>query len=231
MPSPYAMGPGPGGGRSGDRRGRARGRGRDGVGVIAASSSLPRRLRAVAEAVPADARSVVDVGAGDGQLALHLACRGLHVVATEAGRGPFERLRAALPGLDCRLGDGLEALRPGEVEGAVMAGMGGRTMVRVLERSPEVAERLRWLVLQPQQHLDRLLTWLEGTGHRIESRREVVQGRRSYTVLLVRRAAGGDESGRRCHGEDRDEMGSGGEPGSAMSGIERRDGRPSPPPP
>jgi len=161
--------------------------------VIAASSSLPRRLRAVAEAVPAGARSVADVGAGDGQLALHLACRGLHVVATEAGRGPFERLRAALPGLDCRLGDGLEALRPGEVEGAVMAGMGGRTMVRVLERSPEVAERLGWLVLQPQQHLHLLLGWLETTGHRIELRREVVQGRRSYTVLLVRRSGRGEK--------------------------------------
>jgi len=203
----------------------------DGAGVTVASCPLPRRLRAVAEAVPPDARSVVDVGAGDGQLALRLARRGLRVVATEAGRGPFERLRAALPGMDCRLGEGLETLRPGEVEGAVIAGMGGRTMVRILESSPEVTRRLRWLVLQPQQHLDLLLAWLERTGHRVESRREVTQGRRSYTVLLVGRPGGGADGGRGTGpGQVGSPAGSAG-PGTVVGGTERRGGRVSPPPP
>ncbi|HYW26349.1 MAG TPA: tRNA (adenine(22)-N(1))-methyltransferase TrmK [Terriglobales bacterium] len=146
---------------------------------------LPLRLRAVAAAVPAGARSVADVGAGDGQLARHLAARGLRVVATERRAPSFARLRAAVPELDCRIGEGLDVLRPGEVEGVVLAGLGGHSIVRILEASPAVACALDWLVLQPQQHADRLVAWLEPAGYQLRARETAAQGRRSYTVLLV----------------------------------------------
>lgn len=140
----------------------------------------------MAAAVPIGAVSAADVGAGDGQLARHLAASGVRVIATERLPKPFARLQSALPGLDCRQGEGLEALRPGEVEGAVVAGMGGLRIVRILEGSPEVAHRLRWLVLQPQQHGDRLLGWLGPAGYAVSSRTEAAQAGRSYTVLVVR---------------------------------------------
>ena len=147
---------------------------------------MPPRLRAVAGTVPREAASVADVGAGDGQLARHLRARGLHVIATERRPGPYARLRAALPDLDCRQGEGLEVLRPGEVEGVVLAGLGGHTIARLLEATPAVARTLEWLVLQPQQHVDHLLRWLGGAGYRVATRATMSQGRHSYTVLLVR---------------------------------------------
>ncbi len=147
---------------------------------------LPPRLRAVAAAVPGGARSVADVGAGDGQLARHLAARGLRVVATEGRPGPFARLRAAVPRLDCRLGPGLEPLRPGEVEGIVLAGLGGHRIASILEASPEVATALDWLVLQPQQHARQLVEWLRAAGYAARAT-TAAQGRHSYTVLLVSR--------------------------------------------
>ena len=110
------------------------------------------------------------MGAGDGQLARYLAARGL---------------RVAVPQLDCRLGEGLSVLRPGEVEGVVLAGMGGHSIARILDASPAVARALDWLVLQPQQHAERLIEWLEPAGYRVLARDAAVQGRRSYTVLLV----------------------------------------------
>jgi tRNA (adenine22-N1)-methyltransferase len=148
---------------------------------------LPPRLRAVAAAVPAAARAVADVGAGDGQLSRHLAARGLCVIATEARAGPFRRLRTAARDLDCRLGSGLEPLRPGEVEGVVLAGLGGHRIAAVLEASPAVASALAWLVLQPQQHAARLLEWLGPAGYAVRALTTVAQGRHSYTVLLVSR--------------------------------------------
>ncbi|HKA09645.1 MAG TPA: tRNA (adenine(22)-N(1))-methyltransferase TrmK [Candidatus Dormibacteraeota bacterium] len=149
-------------------------------------SRMAPRLRAVAGVVPHTAASVADVGAGDGQLARHLRARGLHVIATERRPGPYARLRAALPELDCRQGEGLEVLRPGEVDGVVLAGFGGHTIARVLEASPRVVQALKWLVLQPQQHADHLLAWLGGAGYRVDLRATMAQGRHSYTVLLVR---------------------------------------------
>ncbi len=148
-------------------------------------SRLPLRLRAVAEAVPAAARSVADVGAGDGQLARCLAARGLLVVATERRPASYERLCTALPHFDCRQGEGLEVLRPGEVEGAVLAGLGGHSIARILDASPAVARALDWLVLQPQQHPDQLVAWLEPAGYLVRAMSTAAQGRHSYTVLLV----------------------------------------------
>jgi len=125
------------------------------------------------------------VGAGDGQLARHLAARGLRVVATERRPPSYARLRLALPNLDCRLGEGLEVLRPGEVEGVVLAGIGGHSIARILDASPRVSRSLDWLVLQPQQHAEQLIAWLDSERYRIQARNAAAQGRHSYTVLLV----------------------------------------------
>jgi tRNA (adenine22-N1)-methyltransferase len=135
--------------------------------------------------VPDGAGSVADVGAGDGQLARHLAARGLRVVATERRPASFARLHAAVPQVDCRLGEGLRVLVPGEVEGAVIAGMGGHSIGRILAGAPALARSLEWLVLQPQQHADRLSGWLAEAGFAVLKRTIAVQGRHSYTVLLV----------------------------------------------
>jgi tRNA (adenine22-N1)-methyltransferase len=136
----------------------------------------------VTEAVPIEAGSAADVGAGDGQVALALVRRGVRVIATEFRPASFARLPAAL---DRRLGDGLSVLRPGEVEGVIVAGMGGRSIAGMLERGREVAGSLRWLVLQPQQHASQLEAWLASSGYRPLACRDVDQARRSYRVLLV----------------------------------------------
>jgi tRNA (adenine22-N1)-methyltransferase len=144
---------------------------------------LPRRLLAVAEAVPAGA-AVADIGCGDGQLAAHLAGLGHRVVATEARPGPAERARQRLG--DCRLGLGLEPLAPDEVDVIVMAGMGGGTIAAVLASSPQVAGSARLWVLQPMQRLQRLRDWLAAEGHGVERELSATERGRVYTVLVVR---------------------------------------------
>ncbi len=126
--------------------------------------------------------AAADIGAGDGQVALALSAAGHRVVASEAAAGPFARLP---PELDRRLGDGLSVLRPGEVDGVVIAGMGGRTIAAIVAAEPELAGSLRWLVLQPQQHLKELLEFLQGAGYSVQAERDVAEARRSYRVLLV----------------------------------------------
>ncbi|MBJ7600174.1 tRNA (adenine(22)-N(1))-methyltransferase TrmK [Candidatus Nephthysia bennettiae] len=147
------------------------------------------RLRAVAAAIPEDAGSVADVGAGDGQLARHLSASGRRVVASERLPGPFQRLRESSPSLDCRLGDGLSVLRPAEVECVVMAGMGGCTIAGVLRASlaasPGLVSALRCLVLQPQQSAGELVEWLRAAGFRYLASAEASDRGRSYTVLVV----------------------------------------------
>jgi tRNA (adenine22-N1)-methyltransferase len=112
------------------------------------------------------------------------------MIATELGPSSFLRLP---PSLERRRGDGLSVLQPGEVDGVVVAGMGGRTIAGVLQAGSEVAVSLRWLVLQPQQHASWLEAWLLQAGYRLLGARDVDQGRRSYRVLLVE-PPGSDQS-------------------------------------
>jgi tRNA (adenine22-N1)-methyltransferase len=154
---------------------------------VGSVTALGPRLRAVMAALPSRVSSVADVGAGDGQLAAALARRGLRVIATEAGAEPYARLRRLVPGgsVECRLGDGLAPVGRGEVEAAVLAGMGGGTIVDVLERDESTVAGLDWLVLQPQQRAHQLETWLDERGFRIRRGEWAMQGHRPYRVLLV----------------------------------------------
>lgn len=144
---------------------------------------MPARLRAVAEAVPPGA-SVADIGCGDGQLTVHLRSLGHRVIPTERLSGPAARARERLG--EVRVGEGLEPLAPGEVDAAVIAGMGGGTIARVLQRSPAVTGRLERLVLQPQQRLGELRAWLDKRGYHVLEERSAVDRGRTYTVLVVR---------------------------------------------
>ncbi len=136
----------------------------------------------MAEAVPPGA-SVADVGCGDGHLSRSLRKRGHRVVPTELRPGPAARARERLG--ECRVGEGLEPIAPGEVDVAVIAGMGGNTIADILERSPEVVRSLRLLVLQPMQRIDQLRTALDRAGHRVERELEATDRGRRYTVLVV----------------------------------------------
>jgi tRNA (adenine22-N1)-methyltransferase len=140
----------------------------------------------VAKLVPAG-RSVADIGTGDGRLAAWLAAAGHRVIATENKPGPRnEALRLLGPlGIECRLGEGLEAIAPREVEVAVIAGMGGRTIGRILAASPDVVAGLEALILQPVQHGAELVAELLAGGYRLSVRSEIEQRSRAYSALLM----------------------------------------------
>ncbi len=144
---------------------------------------LPSRLRPLAAAIPPGA-SVADIGCGDAQLSLALRELGHRVVATECRPGPAERARARLG--ECRVGEGLEPLAPGEVDVAVIAGMGGITIASILERSPEVVRGLSLLLLQPMQRAPQLREWLRRHGFELAAEVPAADRGRNYTVLLVK---------------------------------------------
>jgi tRNA (adenine22-N1)-methyltransferase len=140
----------------------------------------------VARLIPAG-RSIADIGTGDGRLSAWLAAAGHRVIATENKPGPrAEALRLLEPiGIECRLGDGLEPIRPGEVEVAVIAGMGGRSIGRILTASPGKVASLEALVVQPVQHGEELTDRLLAEGYRIAERADIDQRSRPYSALLV----------------------------------------------
>ena len=136
-----------------------------------------------------EAAAVADIGSGDGLLAAHLARLNpdRRVIATENKAGPYEVVRAAVRALavDVRLGDGLAVLAPGEVDVIVIAGMGGHRILGLMDRAPEVVAAASRLVLQPMQHLPRLVDGLDSRGFLVERLASVTQAGRVHTVLVV----------------------------------------------
>ncbi len=156
--------------------------------------SLSKRLAAVCELVP-PVSSLADIGTDHGYVPIFLRETGRMetAVAADIHVGPAERAREhiGLAGLSdfvsVRVGPGLSVLTPGEVDGAVIAGMGGLMMIEILEEGRAVASEMKFLVLQPQNHQKELRLWLAENGYVIDAERLVREDRRFYEILRVRR--------------------------------------------
>ena len=91
-------------------------------------------------------------------------------VAMDVRKGPLEKAKANLEQYGCsdkvelRLSDGLDALKPGEAQCIIIAGMGGIVMRNILERGLGPEGHLYGsdpvLVLQPQSHIYEVRKWL-----------------------------------------------------------------------
>ena len=108
---------------------------------------LSLRLSAIAGLVTRGNR-LVDVGCDHGYLPVSLYLDGKipGAIAMDVRKGPLSRAQEHISqyGLDAyietRLSDGLEALKPGEGDTLVIAGMGGPLMERILTDGAEVRE-------------------------------------------------------------------------------------------
>ena len=155
---------------------------------------LPPRLQATLDLVPRVALSVADIGSGHGAVAAALAARGLRVVATERTLASFAALQDDVQALaqannfsiETRLGDGFAALHRDEVEVVVIAGLGGRSAMQILDRASWLP---RWLVLQPMQDAHLLADWLAHRGWESHESR-IAQRGRWYLGWLVLVPAG-----------------------------------------
>ena len=154
---------------------------------------LDDRLQALADFVPEGARAA-DIGTDHGYLAVALLQQGKanFVVAGDKNRGPYEAAKRTVheyaiseEQISVRLGDGLEVVKPGEVDTVCIAGMGGILMNTILEASPEVTEALKTLVLQPMNGAPELREWLyDHEWHIVDENLVIDDGAGKLKLLL-----------------------------------------------
>ena len=153
---------------------------------------LSPRLETIAKMIAAGDK-VADIGTDHGRLPLYLVGKGISpfVIASDRIKMPIAALerqvRAA--GLEhqvsVRLGEGLAVLSPGEADTIVLSGMGGMTMIEILEQSPQVVAATRRLVLQPQRSIPLVRQWLAAHGWRIIAEDIVLDEGRYYEVICA----------------------------------------------
>jgi len=162
--------------------------------------SLSPRLKALAKLIPPGQR-VADIGTDHAALPIYLVETGLasYVVATEKAPGPYQVAlnRVTATGLNrqiaVRLGDGLATIEQGEIDVLVLAGMGAKTIIEILEKEPAKAENANRILAQPMTGAEKLRAWLRKKGYVLFDEDIVREGRRLYEILVF--------SGAKRHGQ------------------------------
>ena len=138
---------------------------------------------------------VADIGCDHGKLSAALLLEGgcARVIAGDISTDCLDKTRqlieryALQDRAQVRLGNGLAILAPGECDAAAILGMGGELMVELLTSSPEVAEALDRLVLQPMSGVEELREWLFENDYHVQADRLVRTGSRWYQLLCVQK--------------------------------------------
>ncbi len=151
---------------------------------------LSQRLSSVASMVTAG-NCLADVGTDHGYVPIYLYERKIipHAIAMDVNRGPLERAKLHIAesgmseAIETRLSDGLAALRAGEADTVLIAGMGGPLMIRILSSFPEVTASLKELVLQPQSEIESVRVWLYEQGYEIVEEHMVFEEGKYYPMF------------------------------------------------
>lgn len=134
---------------------------------------------------------VADIGCDHGKLAASIAMMGIPVIAGDISQPSLQKTvelkeELYLTNIETRLGDGLVAIKEGEVDLVIMAGIGQQTFMDILSRDDWKLPRARWL-LQPMDGTAELRHYLDERGYRITAEGLVEDRDRIYTIMDVMR--------------------------------------------
>ena len=152
---------------------------------------LSTRLLACAAYVPKGSR-VADIGCDHGYLGIHLLTNGIasSMIEADINEAPLQSAlhNAYKYGVADRmtfyLSDGVRKI-PRDFDVLVCAGMGGDTMIHILDSAPWLKDDRYQLILQCQSKTPMLRQYLSDSGWHITKETVLRDGKFLYTVMLV----------------------------------------------
>ena len=153
-------------------------------------SILSRRLQAVADMVTPGS-VIADVGCDHAYLSIYLIKKGIcdKVIACDINEGPLNTARNNVRDygyneqIDIRLGNGLAPVKEGEINGLVIAGMGGRLMIDILTAGCDVLKNVKEVIISPQSEVALVRHFLEDNGYCIISENMVKDEGKFYPII------------------------------------------------
>ncbi|MBA1335973.1 MAG: tRNA (adenine(22)-N(1))-methyltransferase [Firmicutes bacterium] len=153
---------------------------------------LNPRLKAIADMVPPGSR-IADIGTDHGYLPVYLikTGRAIGAVVTDVSRGSLSKAVELVEAMglqdkvETRLGNGLEVLKPGEVDTVIIAGMGGVLIRNILKDGAGVLEKAAKLLLQPMNAHEVVRKWLLENRFAIEDECLVREKEKIYQVMAA----------------------------------------------
>lgn len=159
-----------------------------------AEKNMTPRLLAISACVTPGSR-IADIGTDHAYIPIYLLQKEMIpcALAMDINVGPIRRAQENIrrfqmeERIATRLSDGLLELSPGEVDEAIIAGMGGILICEILQARKDLwADDLRF-ILQPMTASEELRKFLEKNGFCIEKETLAKEEEKIYQILCVRR--------------------------------------------
>ena len=156
---------------------------------------LSKRIHALADSVT-KGHTAADIGTDHGYVPMLLIRDGIspRVIMSDISQGSLAKAKETfrLCGLtgrvseeDFRIGDGLETLEKGETDEVIIGGLGGHTIVEILDADIEKSRSFKRLVLQPRKHSGALRYWLYVNGWETESEQLAEEGKFACEIIVA----------------------------------------------
>lgn len=156
------------------------------------------RLNKLVEMVDPGSR-LADIGTDHAYLPIKLVQEGkvAFAIASDVAAGPLQNAKTdiAEAGLgqqiETRLGSGLETLKDeDQIDTVVIAGMGGKLMVSLLEEAAGRGKYYSTLILEPNIGENRVRQWLEEYDYQIVAEDLVAEAGHTYELIKAKQTGG-----------------------------------------
>ncbi|MGN0351186.1 MAG: tRNA (adenine(22)-N(1))-methyltransferase [Roseburia sp.] len=154
---------------------------------------ISNRLQEAAAMVKQGNR-LADVGTDHAYVPIYLVQKGVisKAIAMDINKGPLERAEEHIANaglgayIETRLSDGVAALKQGEADTILIAGMGGGLVMHILEEGMEICQKTEELILQPQSELQQVRAYLRKHNFTILEERMVLEDGKYYPMMKVK---------------------------------------------
>lgn len=154
---------------------------------------LSKRLMKIASYVN-DCEAIADIGTDHGYIPIYLVknnkCNS--AIASDINKGPIEkastniRFEGLSEKIKCLLGGGLKPLKVGEVNGVIIAGMGGNLIRDIILEDIEKVKLYDFLILQPAQNPEVLREFLYNNNFEILNEDLILDDGKFYELFKVK---------------------------------------------
>jgi tRNA (adenine22-N1)-methyltransferase len=153
---------------------------------------LSIRLKTIASMVD-KCNCIADIGTDHGYIPIELIKNNICIkaIASDINKGPVKKANMNITfedlqeKIDCRLGSGLSTVKVGEVQGIIIAGMGGNLIRDIIEQGLNVFKKSDFAVLQPIQNPEVLREYIYKKGYDIVDEELCIDENKFYEIIKI----------------------------------------------
>lgn len=159
-----------------------------------ANVKLSKRMKMVADTVTKGS-IVADIGCDHAYTSIYMMQEDIakKVIAMDVNKGPLSKANENIryyglsDKIETRLSDGAKKLQQDEVNSIVIAGMGGRLVVKILSDSKDIIDGCNELVLQPQSEIYLVRKYLHDIFFEIVEEKALKEDGKYYFIIKAKK--------------------------------------------